>query len=193
MKNRIIAILTGLFIIACTVLYITFQYAQAQKKEVERQSKNVQVLNGNLKSYKTAFGNSAANVQSLNYKLSELQAYEVGLIQTIKELKIKPKNVVSMAQIGTETTATINPVIQYADSTKCIHFEDKWTTLNGCFKGDSLPELYICSRDSLIPIVSKIPKHNFLWWSWGVKAIQLDIISKNPNTKFTYLKYFELN
>jgi hypothetical protein len=189
--TQIIIFLSLLIIALSTAGYYLIKDYQFQKSEVERQKTNVEVLNKNFKSYKTALGNSAAKVEALNYKISEMQEYEAALTQTIKELKLKPKNVVSVAEIGTQTTATIKTVIQYVDSAKCLNYEDRFNTISGCFKGDSI-DLKIETRDSLTTIVSKIPKHRFLWWSWGVKAIQLDIKAQNPDTKFTYLKYIEL-
>jgi hypothetical protein len=192
MKTKLIIILSVLVLAMSIVGYFVIKDYQYQKSEVKRQKANVEVLNKNFKSYKTAFGNSAAKVEALNYKISEMKEYESELIQTIKELKLKPKNVISVAEIGTQTTATIKTVIQYVDSTECLNYEDRFNTISGCFKGDSI-DLKIETRDSLTTIVSKIPKHKFLWWTWGVKAIQLDIKAQNPDTKFTYLKYIELD
>lgn len=191
MKNKIIAILAGLLVVSCALLYFSNKYAQAQKTEAERQSKNVEVLNKKFTSYKTAYRNSAAKVEALTYKITEMQTYESGLTQTIKELKLKPKNVISAAEITTQSAATIKTVIQYVDSTKCLNYQDDFTTVSGCFKGDSI-DLKIENRDSLTTVISRVPKYHFLWWSWGVKAIQLDIRAKNPGTKFEYLKYIEV-
>jgi len=176
-----------------------------QKAEIDRKTKNIEVLNSNYVSYKSAYNTglktihgkdsiiklNAAKVQALSYSVDEFKQFRASDNQTINELNLKLKNVQSVTNIGTSTTSTISTKIQYVDSTKCLQFQDKFTTVSGCFKGDSI-NLLVENRDSLTTVVSRIPKCHFLWWSWGIKAIQLDIRAQNPNTKFSYLKYIEL-
>ena len=62
----------------------------------------------------------------------------------------------------------------------------------GCFnEGDSV-DLQLVVRDSLDIIPSIVPKHRFLWWTWGVKAVKVNVISQNPYSEFEYIKYIEL-
>ena len=170
--------------------------------ELERTTNNVETLNFNFRAYKSGYNTglktihgkdsiiqlNAAKVQALTYKNAEYKQFSVLDAQTIKELNLKLKNVQSVTNIGTSTLAT-TPIVR--DSLNCLNYKDKFTTILGCFKGDSI-NLTVENRDSLTTVVSRIPKYHFLWWSWGVRAIQLDIRAQNPNTKFTYLKYIEL-
>jgi len=191
------------------VLIIILYFISAENKSLiadnSRKTKNIEVLNSNYVSYKSAYNTglktikgkdsiiqlNAAKVQALTYTVDEYKKFRALDVQTIKELNLKLKNVQSVTNIGTSTSSTVSTKIQYVDSTKCLNYTDKFTTVSGCFKGDSI-NLLIENRDSLTTVVSRIPKCHFLWWSWGVKAIQLDIRAQNPNTKFTYLKYIEL-
>ena len=134
---------------------------------------------------------SVAKVNSLEYTVKEFQQFRGDDAKLIDKLKIKPKNVQSVTNFSTETVTKINTIIQYVDTTKCLHYKDDFTSIDGCFKGDSI-QLLVQNKDSLTTIVDKIPKHKFLFWQWGVKAVEINIVSKNPNTKFTYLKYIEL-
>lgn len=190
-----------LFIFAVAI-YFLFMDNKKQMAEIQRKTQNIEVLNSNFISYKSAFKTglktihgkdsiiqlNASKVQALTYTVRELKHFKASAVQTIKELNLKLKNVQSITNIGTQTNT--NKII-YVDSTKCLYFKDKFTTVSGCFKGDSI-DLCIENRDSLTTVVSKVPKYKFLFWSWGVKAIQLDIRAQNPNTKFTYLDYFVL-
>lgn len=194
-----------LLIAFAIAIYILTSSNKQLKVENARKTQNIEVLNSNFQSYKSAYHTglktihgkdsiielNAAKVQSLTYTVSEFEQFRANDDQTIKELKLKLKNVQSVTNIGTSTSSTIPIKIQYVDSTKCLQFQDKFTTVSGCFKGD-LIDLLVENRDSLTTVVSRIPKCHFLWWSWGVKAIQLDIRAQNPNTKFTYLKYIEI-
>lgn len=191
MKNKIIIILASLFIIASLLAYLQNNARRLSVAENKRLTNNVNILNKNYSSYKTAFGHQAAKVEALIYTQEEMRVYEHDMEARIKELKLKPKNVVSVADIGTSSGVTIVTQIQYVDSAKCFAYSDEFNKVNGCFRGDSVG-ITIESFDSLTTIVSKIPKHRFLWWTWGLKAIELNIMSKNPNTKFTYLKYIEM-
>ena len=193
-------------IIVISILLFTFtdKYVKL-KAENELKTKNIEVLNSNFKSYKSAYHTglktingkdsiiqlNAAKVQALTYTVDEYKQFRQSDLQTINELNLKIKNVQSITNIGTSTTSTVSTKIIYVDSTKCLQFQDQFTTISGCFKGDSI-NLFVENRDSLTTVVSKVPKHRFLWWNWGVKAIQLDIRSQNPNTKFSYLKYIKL-
>lgn len=191
MSKYIYAIAAILFIgLLITVSVLVDKNATLETDNV-RLSSNVSILNKNYSTYKTAYGHEAAKVEALTYTQEEMKVYESNLLHEIGELQIKPKNVISTAQVGTQTTTTIQTEIVYVDSVKCMEYEDEFTTLSGCFKGDSI-NLLVENRDSLSTVVSKVPKHYFLWWSWGVKAINLNILSKNPNTEFTYVKYIEL-
>ena len=194
-----------LLITLTAVIYFIKSDNQKLQQELTRQTNNVEVLNVNFKSYKSAYNTglktihgkdsiiqlNAAKVQALTYTVDEFKQFRASDVQTIRELNLKLKNVQSVTNIGTQTNSNIPIKIQYVDSTKCLYFNDEFTTVSGYFKGDSI-DLLVENRDSLTTIVSRVPKYKFLWWSWGVKAIQLDIRAQNPNTKFTYLKYIEL-
>jgi cbb3-type cytochrome oxidase subunit 3 len=201
-KYLLIIVFAAIF---AAIIYFLFTENKKQKAEIDRKTQNIEVLNSNYSSYKSSYNTglktihgkdsiiqlNAAKVQALNYTVSEFKQFRASDVQTIRELNLKLKNVQSVTNIGTSTTSNINTKIVYVDSAKCLLFQDKFTTVSGCFKGDSI-NLLVENRDSLTTVISRIPKYKLLWWTWGVKAIQLDIRAQNPNTKFTYLKYIEL-
>lgn len=191
-----------LLVVLSLAIYTLFSMYSTQKAEAIRANSNVKVLNSNFKSYKisykrlkgktdTIITQNAAQIGSLTYTVGEFERFRGEDAQTIDALNLKLKNVQSVTNIGTQTNTTINTKIQYIDSTKCLNYADKYTTLSGCFRGDSIG-IKVVTTDSLTTVVSRIPKHRFLWWSWGVKSVKVDITSQNPNTTFTYLKYVEL-
>lgn len=194
-----------LLIAFMVIIYFLISANRKQKSEIERKTQNIEVLNSNFVSYKSAYKTglktihgkdsiiqlNAAKISALTYTAYEFEHFRALDVKTIKELNLKLKNVQSVTNIGSSTSSNINAKIIYVDSVKCLQFKDEFTTVSGCFKGDSI-NLLVENRDSLTTVVSKVPKCHFLWWSWGVKAIQLDIRAKNPNTQFTYLKYIEL-
>lgn len=194
-----------LLITFAIVIYFLFSANQKKDSEIDRKTENIEVLNSDLQTYKSSFNTglktikckdsiillNAAKIASLTYTVNELKQFSALDVNTIKELKLKLKNVQSITNIGTQTDTSINTKIVYVDSTQCLDFKDEYTSVSGCFKGDSI-NLLIQTRDSLTTVASRVPKYKLLWWTWGVKGIQLDIRAKNPNTTFTYLKYIEL-
>lgn len=205
MKKYFYIAVSILLVFLITLSVIQVKQLKTAKAENERLSSNQISLNSDLVCYKSAYHTglktihgkdsiiqlNAAKVQSLTYTIDEFKQFRAVDVQTIKELNLKLKNVQSVTNIGTQTEQTISTPTIKKDSSNCFAYKDSFLILDGCSKG-KYTEIHYLVTDKLTPIVTKIPKHNFLWWSWGIKAIQLDIRAKNPNTKFTYLKYIEL-
>lgn len=195
MKNKLILAFAFLLVGSCMSIYFSFVKIQSLKIENKRKTKNIETLNSTFEMYKfkTSKGDSlnAVKINSLEYTVKEFKQFRGDDALLIENLKLKVKNLKSVTNISTETVTKIKTKIQYKDSTKCLHYKDDFTSVDGCFEGDVI-QLIVQTKDSLTTIASRVPKHHFLWWSWGVKAIEMNIVSKNPNTTFTYLKYIEL-
>ncbi|HEY6915156.1 MAG TPA: DUF6549 family protein [Paludibacter sp.] len=182
----------GLFILlvmASVALFVTKAKNERLTADNARFTKNIEVLNKNFVSYKTAYGHSAAKVEALTYTKKEASTYAKRPIEQAKELNIKPKDIVSTTEIGMQTDTHVTATIQPVDS--CFTYKDSFNTVYGCIH-PKFVTLDIHTRDSLTTFVNRIPKHHFLWWSWGTKAIELNIIAQNPKTTFNYLRYIEL-
>jgi len=64
-----------------------------------------------------------------------------------------------------------------------IQYSSKW--IDAKTKDDSL---VIRTRDSLDIFVSRIYRHKLLWWKWGTKGYEVNIVNHNPNSTITYNK-----
>ena len=184
------------------VIYLLSNDIKAKKAEINRKTSNIEVLNSDFKSYKadvkvvlnnkdTTIKLQAAKVGSLTYTLDEFKHYRAEDAQTIKSMGLKLKNVLSVANVSTQTSQDITTPTIKTDSSTCFSYKDSFIQVAGCAYKDKTI-LYYSGQDSLTIIPSVIPKHKFLWMTWGVKGVQLDVISKNPNTTFTYAKYVEI-
>ena len=184
------------------VIYLLSSDIKAKKAEINRKTSNIEVLNKDFTSYvssvKVVLNNkdtliklSAAKVGSLTYTLDEFKHYRAEDAQTIKSMGLKLKNVLSVANVSTNTSQNISTPTIRTDTTVCFNYNDDFVSIFGCVKNDSTALAY-SGQDSLTIIPSVVPKHKFLWMTWGVKGVQLDVISKNPNTTFTYAKYVEI-
>lgn len=191
-----------LIALLAVVIYFMFGTIKAKNVEISRKTSNIEVLNSEFQKYKvestikingkdSTIQLNAAKINSLSYTVAEFEQYRANDYQTIESLKLKLKNVLSVANVSTHTEQQIiTPTIK-TDSTVCFNYNDSFISVSACSDSKNT-KLYYSMTDSLTTVVNTIPKHKFLWWSWGVKAININILSKNPNTTFTYLDYIEL-
>jgi len=187
------------------IIYLLSADIKAKKAEIDRKTSNIEILNSNFKSYKAAYiikdkdgkGKdttimlSAAKVGSLTYTIDEFKRYNTESVETIKSMGLKLKNVLSVANVSTNTSQNITTPTIKTDSSTCFSYKDSFIQVAGCVYKDKTI-LYYAGQDFLTIVPSVIPKHKFLWITWGIKGVQLDVISKNPNTTFTYEKYVEI-
>lgn len=188
----------GVIAVLAILLNVLFSLYSKEKKEVARQSSNVEVLNSNYTSYKAAYKTglknihgkdsiirlNAGKIRALTYTVDEYKQFSARDAQTIKELNISLKNAQSASNIETQTVT--NTVIQLKDS--CFNQVTDWQDISGCIKNGEI-SIKTTSRDSLIAVISTVSKHNFLFFHWGNKISSLDVVSKNPNTQIKGLKY----
>ena len=183
-------------------IYLLASEVKKEKAENVRKTSNIEVLNKDFTSYAanvkvvlnkkdTLIKLQAAKVGSLAYTLDEFKRYRADDVQTIKSMGLKLKNVLSVANVSTQTSQNITTPTIKTDSSMCFAYKDSFIQVAGCAYKDKTI-LYYSGQDSLVIVPSVIPKHKFLWMTWGVKGVQLDVISKNPNTTFTYAKYVEI-
>lgn len=191
MKNpkTTIRILAAMFIVTM-VAFIRSAYQNGKLQEdLGRQTENV----GSL-TYDIQYGNlddslSVARNTALQAKCDELKQLHLADTKLIKELKVKLKDVKSIHTTSSSTTDTvrIEPVPNTADSV--FSYQDKWLSLH-----IDVPAR-LCqytSRDSLTTIVSRTYRHKFLWWRWGTKGYQVQIVNFNPHSRINYSRYVEV-
>ena len=191
MKNpkTTIRILAAMFVVTM-VAFIRSAYQNGKLQEdLSRQTENM----GSL-TYDIQYGNlddslSVARNTALQAKCDELKQLHLADTKLIKELKVKLQDVKSIHTTSSSTadTVRIEPVPNTADSV--FSYQDKWLSLH-----IDVPAR-LCqytSRDSLTTIVSRTYKHKFLWWRWGTKGYQVQIVNFNPHSRINYSRYVEV-
>lgn len=176
---------------------ILFSWLQNVRQEKNRLANNQEALLSDVDYYKTEAGNSAASVQMLELSKSELEKHCTDLTKTVQDLNIKVKRIQAAAQTATKTEVEIKTVVRdsivYRDrpvSLKVINWRDPWVSLNGVLDGENF-SAKIESVDTLTHVIHRVPK-KFLFFRYGVKAIKLDVVSKNPHSKIVFTEYIEL-
>lgn len=212
MQNRLIALyasvalFTGLIIALC-VTYSAYLDIKADRNRL-RQNQNILLHNGLVEISQTATGNSMASVPAVTLKSSEFRQSGDTLNKIAKAIGIKPSRITHAAQASTLTKIDIIAPLTYISDTtpatpkpiaedverlpakRRLHYVDPWITLSGSIS-DSLFTGTIRSRDTLDIIIHRVPKH-FLFFRFGCKAVQMNIVSRNKHTTLTYAKYYQL-
>lgn len=152
-----------------------------QAVELERRERTVTALQSAEKTYLTKLGDAAVKRQVLELSEKELRKSNADLHEEIKALNIRVKDALSATKTTTKTIIdervrvdTVNNVIQ-------AEYKDAWNTVRSEQMGDSA-RLYYEGRDSIVGVIS-VRKKRFLFFRWGVKAVEYDLSNKNPKTR----------
>lgn len=175
-----------------------------------RNNQSLLLRNGNVEISETSSGRSRASVPALNIRPSEFRRSGDSLLKITKSAGIKPSHISEAATAATTTSANIitpiwhspdvasiatdslhqNNSLRPPDSLACFSWHDAWLSLSGCVS-NSLFRGSVSSTDTLDIIVHRIPKR-FLFFRFGCKQVRMDIISRNPHTRLTYARYYQL-
>lgn len=167
------------------------------REEKNRLSGNQDALLSKVEYYKTESGKNAASVLKLELSKSEVEKHCHDLTKTVEDLGLKVKRLQSATTTVSKTEVEIRTVVRdsivYRDrpiSLKVINWRDPWVSFNGVLDGDDF-SAKVESVDTLSHVVHGVPK-KFLFFRYGVKAIRLDVVSKNPHSKIVFTEYIEL-
>lgn len=159
---------------------------------------NQEALLNDVERYKTESGKNAATVQTLILDYNTLQKKYSVISKAADDLGIKLKKAQSVSEHGIKTEYIIKTAIRDSiiirdgaiDSISIVKWSDAWVNIHGEILKDSI-QMNVCSRDTLIQIVHKVP-HRFWFIKWGCKAIKQEIVSTNPHTEIEYTNYIEI-
>lgn len=188
-QNTTIQILAAMFIVTMAAFIRSAYQNSKLRSELNRQTENIGSLTYDIQYGKLDDSLSVAKNTALQAKCDELKQLHLADSRMIKKLKVKLKDVKSIhtASSSTKNTVKIEPVPDTADSV--FSYQDKWLSLH-----IDIPAR-LCqytSKDSLITIVSRTYKHKFLWWRWGTKGYQVQIVNFNPHSRINYSRYVEV-
>ncbi|MBR5854016.1 MAG: hypothetical protein IKY74_07430 [Alistipes sp.] len=155
---------------------------------------NQHALQQGITLYRTKANNYAASVEALSLELDEFRLLHASDTKTIRELKIRLRNVESVAQSVTSTTLRYTLILRdtiileqpllHASAT------DPHNAISATLSSDTLT-LSVRSIDTLHQIIHRVPRR-FWFFRYGTKAIRQEVWSSNPNTQLIYTEYIEL-
>ena len=155
-------IIIGVIFLALVLsLGISIKSCSNLKQEKVKLENNQDVLIKENTKFKTKDGLNATKINSLTMDLSSTKDYYKNLVVEAKAAGIKEGRITSITQVATVTTDTlrikVRDTIYLKDTLKCFNYKDKFFTINGCLKRDSI-NLNYSNVDSLDQFVSIVPK-----------------------------------
>lgn len=205
MKTKIY-LFVGLLIVSL-IGVITYQKNVIKKTKAEKEiyQSNNDALLSDIKRYKTKDSLDAVSVKKIELTLLEYEMYRASDMQTIKKLQIDNKRLQSINTTNTETiyqlkTQAKDTIIQRVvetqiepilDTLKCVNINTRWLSFNGCINKENQFTGDIATRDKITCIEHIVPKR-FLFFKWGVKSRQLEVVSDNPHTKIVDAEFITI-
>ena len=196
MKKYLLIAIVALLAIAGGAIH----RCQQLKTDNERLHGNQSALMADVELYKTEAGENAAKVQRLQLTASEFESQCADLKAEVEKLGIKSKQLQqviashsqTMVEVRTEVKDSIVyvPLLARLDTLKCFEFNDGWVRASGCIDTSGHFEGMFESNDSLLIVAHRVPKR-FLFFRWGCKRVELDIVNANPHASIKYARYLD--
>ncbi|EFM01800.1 DUF6549 family protein [Hoylesella marshii] len=202
MRTKII--LTAVFITLLAALSYTFRRYVEMKNDRDRLRQNQSILlhNGRVEITRTSDGRSHASAPAINLRADEFRQSADPLVKVARQAGIKPSRISTAATAATATsvyietqlttvpsdTSTVAPT--YSQTPRHLSYTDPWTSLTGTI-ADSSFRGSISTTDTLDIIIHRIPRR-FLFFRFGCREVRIDISSRNPHTRLTYAKFYQL-
>lgn len=199
LKTLLLSVIAGLTL----ALGITVRQWVEMKQDRDRmlQNQNILLHNGRVNISETTTGNSMVSTQAITLKASEFRKSGDTLNHIARTMGVKPSRITHAATVSAmtrvEITAPVTHVVSPADSVRptadtvvAFSYDTPWITFTGTVS-DSVMQGSFKVADTLDIIVHRIPKR-FLFFRFGCKGVKLTIASRNPHTKLTYARYYQL-
>lgn len=210
-RRRLQVITAVLMVVFAGLALVAFRAYSDMKADRDRLKENQNILlhNGKVDIKRTNTGLSQASVTALTLRSSEFRQSGDTLLQVAKSAGIKTSRISEAATASTTTSVefktrifqtivhdTVRDIVARSLTTFLpsrqlqLSWNDPWVSLSGTIT-DSMFHGSITAVDTLDIIVHRIPKR-FLFFRFGCKQVRMDIISRNPHTRLTYARYYQL-
>lgn len=179
--------LIALIILLTSILGGMYGLLKKERKERHRASINLEASLSELSEYKTKLGETVAIAKGYELKVNELERLLPDLYSTIKELKVKTKNIQTVVEVKTEYKYINRDIIVPVfinDTTKLYTITDEWLKAQFRITRDTIQpnDFEILSIPNTQHIVSEATYRG--WWFWR-KATGINVHIKNTNPHLT--------
>lgn len=155
-----------------------------QRAEIGRLERNVEAMNDVQIEYKTKLGDAAVKRKALEMshkELKKLKKTNADLYKEVDALNVRVKDALSATRTVTKTVIKEVVRTDTVVGELIAEYRDAWNTIQARVKRDST-ELSYQGRDTITGVIT-VRKKRFLFFRWGVRAIEHDISNKNPKSK----------
>lgn len=212
MKSKIQLLVIA--IIIALLSYGTYLYKEnASLRETNSiQKSNIESLMDGVDTLRLKNNQQAIEVKNLRLTAQEFQTYQKDAVKTIENMGIKIKNLQSYSRTDMTIKIPVEGKVKLQlqnpqdnelaeedsvddcleDYVAVIDIHEPYLDVQGTIIGDSIA-LSVSTKVKLEQAASVIPKHKFLWWSWGVKGIRQTITTDNPYVKINYSEYINIS
>lgn len=199
--NKILIVISAISVIAVWLLSVSLNKLS---NDNERLKNNQDALMSEVFNYVVKDSLNAASIEVLTLKKNEMKKYIDSIYVINKDLKIRIKDLESYMNLKTETSYDVKVEfkdsirINYKDSLrivfdtiKCFEYNSDWLYFSGCkvSNNDSM-DVKIINYEEILGI-EHIKRRKFLFFRWGEKSRNYEILLFNPNTKIRNIQYIK--
>lgn len=165
------------------------------RQEISRLESNQEALMSEANDYRTLSELQAQTINRLALTANELKQYNYEATETIKDLKIKLRDVQAVADIADnglyyfapDTVRDTTVVVDTIKISPTLYYSDQWITL----AVDTSGMVAISTRDT-INVVLHQRQRRFLWWRWRTGVPQASVVSRNPHHKIEAIQVIDI-
>lgn len=189
MSTRFNAALALLFVAAVVGLLLVGRAYLRQATEVERLTANQAALSDTLVYYVTQSGRRAYQVRELTQTTAELRETNEGLAGTIRDLRLRLRDVKAAQQITTRAQATFVPCTVYVAAHEAeapraaLVYSDPWFR----FELDTAGRASVLMSDT-VTVVRHARRRRFLWWTWSRYSGRTTVAARSPYTHISNIQ-----
>ena len=170
-------------------------------EERDKYRSNTEILLQDVKTYQTKDSLNAIKVGNLELSLAEYKKYRADDLALIKTLQAKNRDLerVTTTQMETinELRATVRDSVVYLPGDtvttvlRCVDIVEPYFELHGCATPDGQFTGTHINRDSLLIVETVQYKRfwGFLWKTKKIKNREIDVVSKNPETRILGVEF----
>lgn len=188
-------------IILSLVAVIVWQFNSYRSLNDERNlyMSNTHALTIGMEQLRKDSTSQAVQIQSLTLTVDEYRKCSENDLKTIEDLKIKLKNVKAVSKqvykVEAPVTAPVTHETERIDTLyvpyQKVEMHNEYIAFDGVIRNDTL-KATVNVPITITQVLHKVPKHKFLWWTWGCSGVKQAVISDNPYVTIKYADYIEL-
>jgi hypothetical protein len=199
MKSKAYSVLGMAVILLSLAVFALYRQNRQLRAERDTYQGNTSALLSGIKRMKIDSATTAVDVKTLRLSLDEYRRYRAEDAAHIKRLGIELKRLELAArhelEIDAPLQAELKDTVVIRDTVtlllKKIGMDTPYLKINGIIENNFLKgNVYL--PVTLHQAVWIEPKHRFLWWRWGVKAVHQTISSDNPHVRIRYSEVMEI-